>query len=418
MRKKYLLVLPLSIVAFLLCLPLQPSTDAMSARSDFESNRNNWFGSISQFVYGVMPGGDKYWFYTLSLAQLIMFTFGFILISKNFKLPKVILLTTFFVGAFFSIWIIRDALAFSALMLALGLVLDNLDKSTLMGKTILVAGIILLLVALSIRPYLSLAFILLFYVFWRNFNFNRVAAVVLSSTFVFTPLLIDLGFSRFLNQAEVFPAQQLVFFDLAQMACWSSNDQLRIEAESSLFPVKNSDHGGSLCSNLKPYNWQFTVSAETSDSQGPLRKLGVGDEAIFQGVLRDYLGLALNRPDEIIKIKLRNLNELLFVNGQYDGLENSASPISIILKPIDKLHLFSWIFWIPLITFQYLRKFSKKENKSLKKYQLSDIFFTSGFSIVFISAFFYVGAIGRYTFLATYLFLLGFLSAKFSEKAS
>jgi hypothetical protein len=132
----------------------------------------------------------------------------------------------------------------------------------------------------------------------------------------------------------------------------------------------------------------------------------------------EYIHLAIQRPDELLKIKFRNFNELLFVNGQFDGLENSSSINSYFFKILDKLHLFSWIVMIPFIGFLMFKKSIFERASEAQSDALVFSALTSGLLMIPLISIFYVGAIGRYTFLPVFIIFLSVTILNDSERAS
>ncbi len=418
MQRQRLVVFVTSLVALLLSFPLSPSVDAVSARSDYSLNSNNWFGSLTPFVYGEAPGGGKYWFYFVALFQVTIFSVGLMLANGNRRISYKSSLFIAFFGATYSSWVIRDSLLFSLMIFALGLLTANTNPSNTREQFFAFIGIFLLLASLSIRPFLGIAFIFVFFVIFKNFARNRVLAVALALIFSVVPLALDTGFSRVLGQSNYYPAQQIIFFDIAQMACWSSNDEVQVEARNALKPLANTDSLDALCENLKPYNWQSLVYGFDSNSTIPLWRLTNDDSLKYKNLTAAYIHLAIQRPDELLKIKFRNFNELLFVNGQFDGLENSSSINSYFFKILDKLHLFSWIVMIPFIGFLIFKKAIFKRAGAAPSDALVFSVLTSGLLMIPLISIFYVGAIGRYTFLPVFIVFLSATILNDSERAS
>ena len=418
MRRQNTVIWITSLMAFLLSLPLTPSTDAVSARSDFSKDPNNWFGSLTPFVYGITPWNDATWFYVISFIQVVLFSLGLSQLLKGHKTSNFGLLPLTFFGASFASWVIRDSLLFSFLIFSLGLIIGNLEASRRREIFLVAIGFMTLMISLSIRPFLSISFIFFFLFISRALRVKIKITAILFLLLVSGPFFIDSAFSKGLGQTDVYPFQQVVIFDLAQMACWSSNTEVRLQATEALNPISRSSSINDLCQNLKPYNWQFAVSGENTDESGPLKRLVRGDAMPFQELVRDHLRLTIQRPDEILKIKLRNINELLFVNGQFDGLENSKSLNSGLFNILDKLHLFSWILVIPVF-FVYSLKFKifGKVSWSNLKNNSAFIVLGSGLLMLPMISIFYVGAIGRYTFIPTFLMALGLAMSKKSKIA-
>ena len=416
MRKQNNVIWITSLAAFLLSLPLIPSTDAVSARSDFSKDPNNWFGSLTPFVYGITPWNDATWFYVVSIIQVVLFSFGLSLLFKRYKTSIFGLFPLTFFGASFASWVIRDSLLFSLLIFSIGLIVANLKAPLFREKILIAFGLVTLLISLSIRPYLSISFAFLLFYVARKLAVKIQIILILLLALVTGPFLIDSTFSKGLSQYDTYPLQQVIIFDLAQMACWSSNDEIRLQASEALNPIGRSSSIGELCGNLKPYNWQFAVSGENTDEAGALKRLERNDVLLFRELVRDYLHLTIQRPDEILKIKLRNLNELLFVNGQFDGLEKSKSLNAGLFKILDKIHVFSWIVLIPIfllwsIRFRPFGNISELRTGGSLVYAI----FVAGLTMVPLISFFYVGAIGRYTFISTFLMALSLTVSRGSK---
>lgn len=418
MQKQRLVISISSLFALLVSFPLTPSVDAVSARSDYLLNPNNWFGSLTPFVYGQAPGGGDYWFYCVALFQVALFTVGFILLIKNRRISHKSSFFFAFFGATYSSWVIRDSLLFSLMILALGLLAVNLKSSNARKNLFVFFGLCLLLISLTIRPFLGIAFILVYFLIFKNLTRIRIIAVSLAIIFSVVPLALDTGLSRVLRQSDSYPAQQVIIFDIAQMACWSSNEEVRAKALNALLPLANTGNFDSLCENLKPYNWQFLVYGFESNSANPLKRLTKEDSLQYKDLTTSYLHLSLQRPDELLKIKFRNFSELIFANGQFDGLENSGSLNSNLLKVLDKLHLFSWIITIPFIGFLMFKRAILRRNSYATFDDLVFSVLTSGILMIPLISIFYVGAIGRYTFIPVFILLLSIALLKDLKRTS
>jgi hypothetical protein len=417
-KKSILWVWLTSATGFLLSFPLIPSVDAASARSDFSLNPNNWFGSLTPLIYGIAPGSQNSWVYFIGAFQVIIFTAGFILMFRASRITKVAYHLTLFIGSVFSSWVIRDSLMFSLIVFSIGIMIANSTIKSHREKLLLGLSLVLLVIALSIRPFFSIAFIFIILTLFHKIKFRKMLSFFLIVVFAFAPYSLDFGLSRMLNQGETFPSQQVIIFDLSQMACWSSNENLRVRASNALEPIVNSNSVHGLCENLRPFNWQFLVSGDQTDESGALRRLSEGDLVIYRKLVAEYALISVSRPDEFMKIKLRNLNELLFVNGQLDGIEKSKSLISFPIRILDKLHLFSWVILLPLIIFLMRSKsaLDLRSKAPLDGFGLALV--RSGFLTIPLIAVFYVGAIGRYTLISSFLLVFGLIKIYSSKTTS
>lgn len=412
--RNFIIIAITSGFAFLLRMPVSPSQDALSIRFEFQNSPNNWFGGLTPLIYGIMPGGENWWYFNASLFQTLLFVIGFLLLIQNYKISRIYLVFLVFFGASFSSWVIRDSLCFALVFFSLGCCFGVSEKNRdfKINKVIIVFGLVVLVLGLSIRPFLSIAFMFCVVPLIRTFVRNKIVIGLLLSIFVVSPLISDTLLSSGLKQKQTYPVQQVIIFDLAQIGCWSSNENLRKE----VFDFFSAEYGETsqlqVCGNLRPYNWQFIVRPELPTNNLSLRVLNRQDSYLMGSLIKKYLQIALERPDEIAKIKLRNFAELFFANGQFEGLSKYGSVGSGLFKIVDKLHLFSWFFFsLLLLCLKIFKSFSFLDYRNL---DLAAALYFSGLTTIPLVSVFYVGAIGRYTFLSTFLIMVFLGLRKFS----
>ena len=410
MWQKTKLTYPLiGLVIFILNLPIKPSVDAVSSRYDFKNNPNDWFGGLTPIVYGSIPGGDQWWFYLLSFMQLFLFTVGFSLLFH--KITSVLSITLYLMGGLFAIWIVRDSLLVTLSILGIGIIYRSWIQFAGMTKvSFIFIGFILLTLGLSIRPFLGIALLPLILALAKKRYLSNFLATAAAIFLVLAPFVENSLLANSQNQKNTMPEQQMILLDLAQLACWSSNDEVNQRAENILASYVRDFSSNELCLYLRPYNWQYLVNPMDSSSRAPLSKFNAQDERGFSELTRDYIKLAIARPDELIQIKMRNFVELFFVNGQFNGLSDHPTFISKLLHLGDRLHLNSWAF----IAFVYLvnirvEGFRRIRFQKTTHSEISAALILSSLISVLLISVFYVAAIGRYTVFSSLLLLFGLL---------
>jgi hypothetical protein len=248
----------------------------------------------------------------------------------------------------FSLSLSRDGSLLAFLWIGFALIFTSRSNSIL-SYIKFGSGLLLIVIGLSFRPWLSLAFIPIFLAIIKNLGTNtyRLSAswkkYILSLLILIGPLLLDTSAKKLMNLQNSFPEQQVIIHDLASISCMSANKSTQNAAIAALRPISPdpSLSREQLCGQFYPQNWASVVFY--SNPEKPAISIINATQGETYRLVRDsWLSVILSNPTEYMQIKMIQLSQL-FLAGE------SAIPL------FDQPRRF---FSLPYELFKNLRLFS------------------------------------------------------------
>jgi hypothetical protein len=268
-----------------------------------------------------------------------------------------------------------------------------------------------------------------------TFNKKVIAGFILIFLFVSTaPYLLNNAISTSLGLRKSFPEQQPIIFDLTSIYCWGSSEQSNKQAIEYLRVAKKIGFPDeSICSSLEPTGWDtLRTDRPKWEYSSPLSPLM--NERSVQVMIRNWLKLILNNPQEYIEVKIIHSTQVLLMANAIGPRTNRSSnffPGDSIFNKIsqfftwpprimDKLRLFS-VGFVLLVTSTLLARIIFARRSSLLQGLREELGLASLLlcllSQIIITTISFVSSNGRYSFPFTLLILIFILNV-LSDKSS
>jgi hypothetical protein len=279
-------------------------------------------------------------------------------------------------------------------------------------------GITIVILGLSFRPWLALAFApLTLAVIYRYCRiekvFKRSFIITISISLLATcPLILDISSKNILSLRNSYPEQQVMMLDIASLACLSSDQYIHRESINALEPISKFPNLNRerLCGSYYPQSWGPLVFY--SDN-APLRLIAVEDQKTYQSIRNSWLELIINYPQQYVQIKISQLSQL-FLAGDSTKLviEKFNQALLIPYELVKALRLFSFL---PIFLLFSWMTFSSRVQIS-RAFRLA-IYLSYLLTIGLVTVAF-AGDNQRYISWAAILFLFTYLISPKSENVS
>ena len=394
--------------------------DIVNARNNYTSGEKwDFWGGISTLFYAHIPSLGFRWQIWLGVFQLLICTIGLALIlekdvsKRNRIIPKMVI-TAF--SLIFAAQMTRDGLMFSFLILGFGL-LGEESFENLMNKRI-ISGLATISLAMSFRPWLSIAIIPLIFVHQRNRRIGTKKVFTLIILLTWLPLLLELSAKEGLKLNESFPQQQVMIMDIAASYCYTNNPTTGKKARIALETFSsNPEFSSFACQIFRSDTW---VSLTQKGNESPRRfisdfKLIRPDELLkYKDLESKWIQLIISDPVTYIQNRIMFLGKIVVGSDSRNISMLSAKSIPGALKgayraPYDlavSLHLFSIISVFAYLFAIPIRRFLKGLNPAVMLDNLTLAILLSTGLWALTSSVAFIGSNGRYTYSITLLSLV------------
>lgn len=422
-------ILALSILTFLSNLPASGGEDVANARNNALSDYPiDFWGGISSLIFSNIPDFPLGWPVHLLLFQVLVITVCLIAFAEKFisrtKKFKYFFLIFSYLAFIFGSHQTRDGLMFSLILL--GFTILHFSSRIPIGMFRVCAIILsafLLLIAFSLRPWVSFSCSLLLAALYFKRNMTKkvtrkyVFSIIILILFPLTTIAIELTAQNLAGLHTIHPEQQVISMDLGAAYCWSTNPKTVKTARDALSLMYLDQNPGNVCESFKPINWVWfsrNPILMNSDSPTTFTFLTEKNEEKYQKLQSKWIGLVRSDPASYIQNKymfasqvfiagdsryVRILNEAFYSNSTRANLLDTF--VGIFFLPWDiviSLHLlsmqFTLVFWIVLV----LRQYYKRVDRSIS----GDIIISMSFLLWLVATVVaYIGDNGRYTYTAS-----------------
>lgn len=410
----------IAILTFLLQLRHFQGEDIVNARVNYLSgSKTDFWGGASTLVYSHVPSIGMKWQIWLALAQIIFTASGLRLFFK--RNPDSTVFHVALVALIYSALVLgsqmtRDGLLLSLLILGFGLL--QLKSNRKFSRFYISTAFSILILAMSIRPWMSLAVcpLLFYFLVSRKLKIHLALAAVVS--FAAMPALVDLGASRVLNLKESYPQQQVMMMDHAATYCYSNNENSIRKARLGLNSfTKDSEYLNHLCEIYRPDTWESLTMAGRAAAKGletDFWLIQVGESNKYEELQKSWISLIISDPVSYLQ------NKILFIGKLIIGSDSRKVSLFTNTSPLEKietafklpyeiaitLHLYSILLCFVFLMIFPFRRFLKenKENLILDGTLLS--IFLSLLAWSWLSAIAYIGSNGRYSYSISILCLI------------
>jgi hypothetical protein len=388
--------------------------DAISARNTYISlERNDLFGAFPTWYFGNLPNTFFSWQQISRIIQLFIVGISglLILFIPKFRNWKTILGYATF--ALFASNVNRDgfSLSFALLGTVSFLLISQVQQNRiiLMLKTV---SIICFIICALMRPYFCFISLPILLIVCRT-NKNVFRIFILSAV-----LAIPIGVNTLIaitgDFKKAFPSQQPMAQDLTYMACQTNNASLQEKAFTVMNQANPDLQRSDLCAASSIHSG-FLISGDPWKEVPPVFKLFKESErAQFYKFRSSYFKLIISRPDIYVKSKVHNLIEMSSAKGQLqhltegsESLKSSRQRIAKLLSLVDKIGLLTPTLGIILLVINY----SRRGVGSFEQFWRNPMFQVGTLSLIGFSLI-YIGAIGRYGYIAAAMYWLTYVSMK------
>lgn len=205
-------ILFLSIATFFLQIPSFYGEDIVNARNNYLiGNRTDFWGGVSTVVYSFIPDLGFRWQIWLAILQIALTSLALqkLLVMKNQnRINYLIKLVVAYSALVFGSQMTRDGLMFS--LLIFGYAAMNSALRNYKSARVLIVPLVIICMAMSFRPWLSIAIIPILLIPFRRSNLN-LSRLTIALVIIFTsvaPLVIEFTAAKSLELKQSFPSNK------------------------------------------------------------------------------------------------------------------------------------------------------------------------------------------------------------------
>lgn len=423
----------LSIATFFLQIPSFYGEDIVNARSNYlTGDRTDFWGGVSTFAYSFIPNLGFRWQIWLAIFQIVLTSLALqkLLVTKNQKrITYLLKLSVIYSALVFGSQMTRDGLMFSLLIFGYA----ALDSALRNYKSVrvLIPPLLIICIAMSFRPWLSVAIIpILLIPFWRsNFKISRLTIATITVLIAVGPLTIEFATAKGLELEKSFPEQQVLLMDSAATYCYTTNTETGIRAEEALLLfTSDPNYPKFVCQLYRPDTWLSLTKAINTSSTGyevDFSLIQPGDLDRYDALRSSWMKMIVNDPVTYLQNKILFASKLLIGSDSRNlsilSAETNATKILAIFRILYDvaitIHIYSFLAFILILFFLPISRYLKRKDNGLIIDRVSINMLVAVGLWTFLSAIAYIGSNGRYTYALTILCLVIYLSKVCHEKA-
>lgn len=423
----------LSLATFFLQIPSFYGEDIVNARNNYlTGNRTDFWGGVSTVAYSFIPNLGFRWQIWMAIFQIVLTSLALqkLLVTKNQKrITYLLKLFAIYSALVFGSQMTRDGLMFSLLIYGYA----TLDSALRNSKSVrvLIPPLLLICIAMSFRPWLSVAIIPILLISFRrsNLRISRFTIVTITLLIAVAPLAIESSAANSLQLKKSFPEQQVLLMDSAATYCYTTNIETGIMAKKALLLfTTDPNYPKFVCQLYRPDTWLSLAEAKNASAEGyevDFRLIQPGDLNRYEALRLSWVKMIENDPITYLQNKILFASKLLIGSDSRNisifSAETNATKMLAIFRILYDvaitIHIYSFLVLILTLFFLPYFKFLKMKPSGLVIDPVSiNMLFAVGFWI-FLSSIAYIGSNGRYTYALTILCLVIYLSEVNHKKA-
>ena len=426
-------ILVFSIATFFLQIPSFYGEDIVNARSNYlTGDRTDFWGGVSTFAYSFIPNLGIRWQIWLAIFQIVLTSLALqkLLVTTNQKrITYLLKLFVIYSALVFGSQMTRDGLMFSLLIYGYA----ALDSALRNYKSVrvLIRPLLIICIAMSFRPWLSVAIIPILLIPFRrcNFKISRLAIVSITLLIAVAPLGIEFSAAKSLQLKKSFPEQQVLLMDSAATYCYTTNTETGIKAkEVLLLFTSDPNYPKFVCQLYRPDTWLSLTKAINTSSTGyevEFRLIQPGDLDKYEALRSSWMKMIENDPVTYVQNKMLFANKLLIGSDSRNlsilsAETNAMKTLGIFRILYDvaiTIHIYSFLAFILILFFLPISRYLKRKESGLVIDPVSINMIVAVGLWTFLSAIAYIGSNGRYTYALTILCLVIYFSKVNREKA-
>lgn len=416
-------ILILSVITFVTELPNFYGEDIINARESFKSGEKlDFWGGISTLFYSSIPDFGFRWQIWLGLAQLFLSTIGLLLIFRLNRIhnrKRLIVYVICYFALIFSSQMTRDGLMFSLLIFGFGLLSLSMDKDQ--KFKLISSAVFVIALAMSFRPWLSLAIIPLVWLVLINSTkrLPKKQIILFGCLLALLPAALEVSASKALGLKESYPEQQVMMMDLAATFCYTNNSSSGLKAKTGLEIFTDAENYPSVaCQLFRPDTWlsltQGGGNESSKDIQTELWLISPGEEEKAYELRSTWLNLIISDPVSYLQNKILFAGKLIIGSESRNLMvlskEKTEEKLMAIYRiPYDiaiSLHLFSAISIFVTFLVVPVRNFARKITATIELDRTAIAVFLSCFLWLGLSSVAYIGSNARYLYSLTILAII------------
>lgn len=388
----------------------------------------DWWGPLAPVIPELLNLGDHklLWimFYSILIGALIFFQSRLLTPWTSLKLSfRLYFLFGFqYLSSLYVLTNGRDGLAYFFVSASFTFYTISSSTSRLKIKSFFIIAALVFLLTSSLFKITILPLGILVLLIYRILNAPRNTLVWLSSpliglSLIISGLLLNSKLSETFDLSNSFPEQQVMFYDLANVYCWSQSQDSRNFARDAIEPFRSgSADGRALCSSAVPYGWDPLRLPWLNQSSGaPINQILPGETESFSRLSTDWINLIFLFPEDWIESKINNIGQVLFMSNVFFSPMERTDPRAGVLD------LLLWIILMPayLIDSIFLTSLAVSVALSTlilwRKPRLMFLLLLIQLTGLAVGSITFVANNGRYTFSTVLLSLLVLLSTRFGD---
>jgi hypothetical protein len=419
-------ILFLSIATFFLQIPSFYGEDIVNARNNYLiGNRTDFWGGVSTVVYSFIPDLGFRWQIWLAMLQIVLTSLALqkLLVMKNqSRINYLIKLVVAYSALVFGSQMTRDGLMFSLLIFGYA-AMDSALRNYKSAR-VLIVPLVIICMAMSFRPWLSIAIIPILLIPFRRYNLN-LSRLTTALVIIFTsvaPLGIEFTAAKSLALKQSFPEQQVLLMDSAATYCYTTNTETGVKAQEALLLfTSDPSYPRFACQLYRPDTWLSLTKAINTSSAGyevEFSLIQPGDSERYEALRSYWVKMIVNDPVTYIQNKMLFASKLLIGsdsrNISFLSADTNATKIlgifRILYDVAITIHIYSFLTFILILFSLPLYRYLKKKENGLIIDRVSINMMVAIVLWTSLSAIAYIGSNGRYTYALTILSLVIYVS--------
>ncbi len=424
----------LSLATFFLQIPSFYGEDIVNARYNYlTGDRTDFWGGISTLFYSFIPNFGFRWQIWLAVFQIVLTSLALqkLLTMKSQNSIKYLSkLLVIYSALVFGSQMTRDGLMFSLLIFGYAGLNSALRSHGSLQKLIVPLSIIC--IAMSFRPWLSIAIIPILLIPFRrsNLKLSRLTTVMVTILIAGAPLAIEFVATQSLDLKRSFPEQQVILMDSAATYCYTTNTETGLRAKKALLLfTSDPEYPKFACQLYRPDTWLSLTKAINTSSSGyevEFSLIKPEDTEKYELLRSSWIKMIITDPVTYLQNKMLFASKLFIASDSRNisilsADSNATKMLAIYRIPYDlaiTLHIYSFLAFILILFFMPISRYLKSKDSGLIIDRTSiNMLIAIGFWTA-LSAIAYIGSNGRYTYALTILSLVIYASNLSNEKTN
>jgi len=324
-----ILLVAIYLGSITLVAPFMGPYEGAQVKSSGSEPYSDWWGIAAPILPDLLKLGEsnlKWFLFYTTLALAVFSGISKLIPLQNYydNFVKFCVVGVHYLAILFVLQGGRDGILLGFSLLGLGLIFDARPRRSHSREVKIILGFCFLMLGALFKipaaPAILLALLFL------SINKKEIGVKRLIVGICLTTVLIPLSLlvSTQIRDKFVFynsyPEQQVMFYDLAGIYCWSSSSDARKKAEFALEPFRRSVVSDrNLCASLTPYGWDNLRLPWINWNQNvPIVQIKSNDKIGFETLRERWISTIFYFPDEWAVFKVNLLGQVLLMSNAYE----------------------------------------------------------------------------------------------------